>query len=127
MTPLTLNIGLKPKPAPRPRGKGPVHNPADYTAWKTAFGFLALEQTRIALRNGQPMPSAAAPVELRITLTPTTVQVTIVETALTRPAKVTGDLDNYAKAISDALQDCGIILNDRQVQRLIVEFAGGPA
>ena len=61
MTPLTLNIGLKPKPAPRPRGKGPVHNPADYTAWKTAFGFLALEHLRIALRNGQPMPSAAAP------------------------------------------------------------------
>jgi len=126
MTPLTLNIGLKPKPAPRPRGKGPVHNPTDYTAWKTAFGFLALEQLRIALRNGQPMPSAAAPVELHITLTPTSVQVVITETAVTRPKGLTFDLDNAAKAVSDALQDCGIIQNDRQVQRLVVEFAGDP-
>ena len=31
-----------------------------------------------------------------------------------------GDADNYAKATLDALQDAGIIANDRQVQRMTI-------
>lgn len=31
-----------------------------------------------------------------------------------------GDADNYAKATLDALQDAGIIANDRQVQRMSI-------
>lgn len=34
-----------------------------------------------------------------------------------------GDVDNYAKATLDALQEAGIIANDRQVQRMCISKA----
>ena len=42
-----------------------------------------------------------------------------------RPAGITGDLDNYAKAILDALQLAKTFANDRQVSRLAVTFDNG--
>ena len=37
------------------------------------------------------------------------------------------DLDNHAKAISDALQGAGVIVNDRLCERLSLEWTDDPA
>ncbi|GEM_PF-3097501 len=43
----------------------------------------------------------------------------------TRPRALRGDLDNYAKAVLDALQQGGLIADDRLVETLTVTFATG--
>lgn len=42
-----------------------------------------------------------------------------------RPSDLTGDLDNYAKAVLDALQAAGTIANDHAVADLRVRFRPG--
>ena len=36
-----------------------------------------------------------------------------------------GDVDNYAKAVMDAVAAAGLVTNDRQVEHLSVSFASG--
>lgn len=43
----------------------------------------------------------------------------------TRGIGVTGDLDNYVKAVLDAAQDSGLIANDRQAVAITARFTPG--
>jgi Holliday junction resolvase RusA-like endonuclease len=112
-------VDLKPKPAPRPRGKGKPFSPREYEDWKRAFGFLVKEQLRVT--KTQP-DFSEVPLDVEIVIGADTIAVGILQAELARPSKVAGDIDNYAKAVLDALVDAGILANDRQVQRLEVRF-----
>lgn len=98
-------IPMRPKPSPRPRTNGFM--PRDYVKWKSDFGMLVPYTAKqnlsglceVYIGAGYARPSKQA----KTVLTPV------------------GDVDNIAKSVLDALQDCGVITNDRNVITLKVE------
>lgn len=102
---LTIVIELPPVPASRPRvSKFGTYYAANYKDWKkAALGFFP--------KDLQPILGA-----LRVDL----------EIVYKRPKKITrpippGDIDNYAKAALDAVNDAGVWGDDRQVTTLLVK------
>jgi len=104
---IQFSVPLRPKPSPRPRTNGFL--PRDYVKWKSDFGLLVpytakqnlsgLVKVFIYCRYATPKKQS------KDVLTPA------------------GDVDNLAKSVMDALQDCGVIKNDRQVVSLTVAKA----
>lgn len=101
---LHLVIGLDPVPAARPRvSKWGTYYPATYKNWKKdALGFL---------------PQDLAPLKGPLAV--------ILEVICKRPKKPTstvpsGDVDNYAKAALDAVNDAKLWGDDKQVVALTV-------
>lgn len=87
--------GFKPMAKARPRfGQGYVHMPKPYVDWKYAFAARAKWQY-----NGEPL-------EGRLSVD----VVFATQTGSMRP-----DLDNAFGAVADALQEAGVIGNDRQI------------
>lgn len=77
----------------------------------------------MALEQVEPGETLKDPVTLFIDVMEDGVEVGVwTEHEKMRPKGVRGDIDNYAKAVLDVLQESGVIENDRQVQRLVVGF-----
>lgn len=111
-------LPIDPMPAPRPRcvsrgGFASSYNPKEYTVWKEQAALLISDAVG-------PMEPVAG--DLVVTLT---VQRLRPKTSkLTRPAP---DVDNFGKAVLDAITDSGRIwLDDKQVATLIVTKQWGP-
>ena len=102
----------------RTRGDGAARfNPSRYTLWKTAAGTIAQ-----GVRRGRP--KLEGPVGIELVVTPEGIVFEVWETAVSkaRGKRLRGDLDNYAKALIDALQ--GVLYeNDRQVETITARFA----
>ena len=110
---IVLTFDRPAKAKPRPRGKGKVfYNPPDYMEWKAD---IALEA---ALKYAKT--KFEGPVAIKISFRPTTFTVEIRQT--NRPRFGRSDLDNLAGGVLDALQDAGVIDNDRNVTDLEVWF-----
>jgi Holliday junction resolvase RusA-like endonuclease len=107
-------------PAPFARTRGTLggvrYNPAKYTTWKDAAGVIAQ-----GIRRGRP--KLEGPVGIELVVTPAGLVFEVWEIAVPETrGTLRGDLDNYAKAIIDALQ--GVLYeNDRQVETITVRFA----
>ncbi len=97
---MNFTIPLRPKPCPRPRTNGFL--PREYMQFKKDFGALVPWQAKNAF-NGV------------VTLH--------VDFVYAKPKNGTcdvpvGDVDNLFKAVGDALQDCGVIKDDRYIVRI---------
>lgn len=107
-----------PHPFARTRGGtgGARFNPEKYRTWKEAAGFIAQ-----GIRRGRP--KLEGPVGIELVITPDGIIFEVWETAVSEArGTLRGDLDNYAKALIDALQ--GVLYkNDRQVETITVRFA----
>jgi len=101
-------------PAARPRVVGGhAYTPARYESWKQEASWRLHTQTS-ARYDG--------PVSVTVVVRRDRVEIELDETADTRPKGLRGDLDNYVKGVLDALQDAGIIRDDRQVHELHATF-----
>lgn len=101
-------------------GKPHGSHPPEYREWqKTAAAKLSALAGFGEIRGQVSVEVVVGPRETRVS-------VWSVEGQGARPKGVTGDLDNYAKAILDALQhgDHPVIRNDQQVVALSVRFGG---
>lgn len=98
-----------PKPRPQVTENG-VYNPAHYTEWKDNIKEL-LSHHRVAFEG---------PVSLDLLFTEKSVHVRVIPVVenFQRDKWVKGDLDNLAGGVMDALQDAGLIDNDRDVVQL---------
>lgn len=95
MPSVALAIPMAPMPKKRPRfGAGAVYNDDKYSQWKRDFGLYCLG----AVRTEGPF------------------KVTIL--FYTRNGKMRPDIDNAAGAVLDALQEAGVIENDRHAREL---------
>lgn len=91
-------------------------NPARYRRWKS--------DAVIALQVAAGMRSFAGEIDVDIILHPDRVEISIDETETRRPGTgIRGDVDNYAKAVLDAIQAAGVIANDRDVTVMTVRIA----
>ena len=96
-----------PKPYTRARTRGNhVYLPSDYREWR--------QQASAQLRE-QGTPLGSVPVAVGTIVYADRIIVTVEPVDLIRPKGVRGDLDNYNKAVCDALADANIFDNDRQV------------
>jgi Holliday junction resolvase RusA-like endonuclease len=110
---LILTFSRPGKPKPRPRGKGKhFYNPPDYTEWKADIA----EEVALRYRKAH----FKGPVSIGISFARKTFTVTIEETDRQRHGR--SDIDNLAGGVLDALQDAGIIENDRFVTVLEAWF-----
>ncbi len=116
---MRLTVQARPRAMPRPRGKAGqrAYYPKAYTTWRERVGWML--KAEFMKQSGRKI---SAPVSVLITFTDSTITVDINEIK-PRRGRLTGDLDNYAKAVLDILQDVGIIDNDSQVDDLAATFA----
>jgi Holliday junction resolvase RusA-like endonuclease len=103
---LTFSLPLRPKPSPRSGGRFKRRfMPKDYMAWKKQFGMLVPWQAKKSFNGALGLwvvfiyarPKSHKPGSDMVPV---------------------GDVDNLSKGVMDALQDCGVIENDRQVTYL---------
>ncbi len=87
-----------------------------YRDWRA----LAAQAARCAART-----TWTDPVSVWIGVEPERVEVHIGPHLATRPKGIRGDIDNYAKAVLDALQSGAVLADDRLVETLTVTFATG--
>ncbi len=87
-----------------------------YRDWRT----VAAQAARYAART-----TWADPVGVWVGVEADRVEVVITPHTATRPKGVRGDIDNYAKSVLDALQQGGVLADDRLVETLTVTFATG--
>lgn len=101
-------------------GKPHGSHPPEYRQWQQIAAAKLSAQASFGEITG---PVA---VEIVVSAGETRVSVVSVEGQGARPTRVTGDIDNYAKAVLDALQqgDHPVIRDDRQVVSLSVRFGG---
>ena len=119
-----LHLG-KPVPWKRTRGQGNRrYLDPDYRAWKEAFGWTAK-----TAHDGKPWdwpvivsiliaPDGAKAKFVPLGIDPRFDAVPIVE----RPKGIRGDIDNYVKAVNDAVQGI-VIVDDRLVVAVRAAFA----
>ena len=112
-------INGRPVPFARPGHRdGRRFTPAAYKAWRG----LASETMRFVGK----VPLLEGPVSVRVMVDSDRVLVEAHEldpaAGWRRPKGVRGDLDNYVKAVLDAMQDAGWIIDDRQVFEINAEF-----
>ena len=111
-----LRIPMRGKPKPRPkfdsRGvSGRTYNPDEYTTWKE---LISVELSRMGLHPQY----LDVPVRLEAGFGTDYIDFQLFPLAPhRRPKHVTADIDNLAGGLMDALQDHGLIANDK----LIVE------
>lgn len=92
----TAHIPIEPHAKERPRfGSGRTYNSKRYTDWRKKFCALAPKSKR----------GMGGSLEVSIFF-------------LTKTGKMRPDLDNAAAAVCDALQDAGVVINDRDITDL---------
>jgi Holliday junction resolvase RusA-like endonuclease len=115
---MRLVIPIRPMAYKRVRSGGGnrIYNPPEYRDWKNNVRMLA----RYARTSGK---TTDLPVSVDITLFSDRIEAEIIEVTDRDFARqgMRGDIDNYAKAVLDALEGVGF-LNDRQVRHLTVRF-----
>ena len=99
-----------PKPRPRVTKHG-TYNPKDYTSWKTDIA----ELVALTVKNQH-----TGRVKVGMVFRRDSVTVTIEDTDNERFGRA--DIDNLSGGILDALQEAGIIVNDRNVTVLTGRF-----
>lgn len=119
-----FRLDLDPMPAPRPRarallpkggGRKPIatiYNPSEYTAWKDSARDMIREE----------LVEYALPMEGPLTVG------MIVTVERPKTSKLTApkpDVDNYAKAVLDAMTAAGVWGDDSQVEFLAVQKKWG--
>jgi Holliday junction resolvase RusA-like endonuclease len=111
---MRLVIPGRPVPASRPRvTKGHAYYPKRYADWLEAAAWQARSRCK-------PVDGAVA---VSVVVRRDSIEVEIVPSKVQRPSGLRGDLDNYgAKAVLDALQKGGVLVNDSQVTELTVRF-----
>jgi Holliday junction resolvase RusA-like endonuclease len=93
---------------------GKRYNPHRYQGWRDAAAW--------ELRR-QAVEPYAGPVTLTLEVHPDGISVLVASTLTEhRPAGLTADLDNYVKAVGDALKTAGVLGDDRQVVALRAVF-----
>lgn len=105
---------------------GRRYNRAEYQVWLNAAAWEVKRQ------RGDTF---TGPVAVSVTVFPNGIGVGITDALPARPKGIQGDLDNYLKAVADALgsrrgRGGGAILDDRQIAGLRATFhpaPGGPA
>lgn len=111
---LTIPFAGKPKARPRVDGTN-THMPPDYLEWKDRVAeFVGYSGLRKRAMQGD--------VQVAMVFHSDHVDVEILPSTTTRPRGVRGDLDNLASGMLDALQDAGLIANDRHVMTMRAEF-----
>lgn len=102
--PLMLVLALKPQAKARPRvtSRG-TYMPSAYTAWRKDF---------VSACNEYDWAPVAGPFAITLRF-------------VTKSGTMRPDLDNAAGACLDALQDAGVIENDKNCRRLVAEMAQG--
>ncbi len=111
--PEVLELILKGRPMPykRVRGhNGRFMNPKEYTDYKRRIGAEALKQSWA--QNWDQAPPKGTDIYKKVYLK----KARYVFSASIRRHKDTGDLSNYIKAIEDAIQDVGIIGDDKLIK-----------
>jgi len=98
MTPIFIPMPPMGKARPRVTRSGHAFMPNSYTKWKKDFGLRA----KFAWK---PWPPVNGPFAIRIIIG-------------TKSGKMRSDLDNSAGSVLDALQDAGLIANDRDCRQL---------
>lgn len=95
-------------------------NPAPYRRWKATAAEVLAAHAR--WRAFDP----AAELTVAVIVHPNGVTVRAV--ALDRPTRagLTGDVDNYAKAVLDAMQDAGVLADDLQIVSLLANINPDP-
>jgi len=68
----------------------------------------------------------SGPVAVAATVHLDGITVTVTPITRIRPVGLRGDLDNFFKAVADALTDAGIYADDRQIEQLTVRFENRP-
>jgi Holliday junction resolvase RusA-like endonuclease len=103
---------------PRPDSRGRARfNPKGYAAWQKVAAEALAAQARWRSFPGE--------VAITLVIHPDGVDVraaSLIRHDPQRPPALRGDLDNYAKAIIDAMQVAGVMGNDRQMVSLDVTF-----
>lgn len=122
---LAVFLPGQPVPCARPRViNGRAYTPADYARWKQGAA-LVLRSQRVVIPG------------------PVWVEITVYHNRpISRPLHVSGDdwrtggahyaisrgdLDNYVKGVLDAMQDGGVLANDRQVVHIVASSRYAPA
>ena len=123
---MRVHIPGKPIPYPRSAGSGSRrYTPGPFRDW------IELAARAIAETEGIDL-GIEVPVSVLIAVTPRGCDVDLKPSTVVRPKGLRGDIDNYAKAVLDALQwrdehplaPPGWILDDRQVVVESARFAG---
>jgi Holliday junction resolvase RusA-like endonuclease len=110
-----VRIPFRGKPKPRPRvDRSATHNPTEYTEWKQdVVDFLA------GLHSQQL--NIDFPMQLRVVFMSDSIYFQLYELEnVKRPKYVQGDVDNLVGGLMDALQDTGVVVDDRWILDLEV-------
>lgn len=94
-------------------------NPVRYRRWKS--------DAVTAIQVAAGLRSFTGEVAVDIDLHPDRVEIKIGQVLSRRAGSgIQGDVDNYAKAVLDAIQEAGVIANDRDVTVMMVRIVRGP-
>ena len=101
---VTMLIAMPPMGKSRPRvtRSGHAFMPSKYVKWKKDFATRAVFAWR-------PWPKITGSFSIKITIG-------------TKSGKMRSDLDNSAGSVLDALQDAGLIANDRDCRQLMARI-----
>ncbi len=102
----------RPKKRPRVTRRG-TYMPKDYREWKSNVAdYLAAVW--------KPKPPLDSPVAVEIVMRSDRIEVQIIELdeLWRRPKYLRGDIDNLAGGVLDAMQEAGVISDDRHVVKL---------
>lgn len=125
---LSLALDITPMPAPRPRTRAflvkgkpivSVYNPAEYTAWKKATADAINDELDLVLAD---LPPETFPLRGPVTVG---LIVTVKRPRTTKLAHPKPDVDNYAKAVLDAMTQAQVWEDDEQVAFLAVQKKWG--
>lgn len=114
--PYIINLPWPGKPKPRPRvttnerGESHTYNPAEYTEWKQNIVEL-LAHHKVAVEGKCKLEILFTEKDVHVRVIPITYE-------FERDKHVTADLDNLCGGVMDALENAGVLENDRDVVAL---------
>lgn len=114
-----VDLEIPPMPKKRPRvTRNGTFMPAEYVTWKEEVGVLVVNAMRLVSAE-----AFTGRIELDVTFHRKRMTVLILETDNERHGRA--DIDNLLGAVMDAMQDAGVIDNDRDVTAISGRFDTG--